>query len=284
MSCTDNVWGSCEVDPQTRGCTNTCGTGTETCENGVWGGKCVVPRVETPCATACGPGVVVCENDTTIACNAPQPLPPKLYATIRDFKSGHPPDFERNDLSGSILDLGIVAQDLGSDNLPVWAATSANPTVTTKANFDEWYREVPGVNLSTNIWLQLSVSPTVPGLFVYANTSFFPIDNQLFGNEGNAHNYHFTMQVSTAFNYMGGEEFYFEGDDDMWVFINRKLAIDLGGIHESLPASISLDQKASYLGIAKGGQYQLDFFFAERHTIASDFTIRTTIADIGSCP
>ena len=225
------------------------------------------------------------------ACNAPQPLPPKLFATIHDFKIEHP-DFERMDLSGSYLDLGIVAENLDPvTNLPVWAATTANPTVTTEYNFNQWYKDVPvdpitgqEINRTTTTWLPLSVSPTVPGLFVYENTSFFPIDNQLFGNEGLPHNYHFTMMVQTEFVYVGGEEFYFEGDDDMWVFINRKLAIDLGGIHTPMTASISLDERAKYLGITPGGRYRLDFFFAERKTVQSDFTVRTTIADVGSCP
>jgi fibro-slime domain-containing protein len=281
------------MEPKVRNCENTCGGGKETCTNGVWG-TCKVERIEKSCFSACGTGIEICENNQLIPCNAPTPLPPKLFATIRDFKIEHP-DFERMDLTGDYADKHIVAEDLGIDNLPVFIATSANPTVTTKENFDQWYRDVPYVidpvtgvkkeiNQTTSLWLQLAESPTQPGLFYYENKSFFPIDGQFFGNEGLPHNYHFTMAVQTSFIYVGGEVFSFEGDDDMWVFINRKLAIDLGGIHGPERASIALDEKADYLGISRGGFYQLDFFFAERKTIQSDFTIRTTIADVGSCP
>jgi len=216
-------------------------------------------------------------------CSAPQPLPPKLTGLIRDFKIEHP-DFERSDISGSVDDKGIVLDTLGPDDLPVYAHLGPTSTVTSPASFNQWYRDVPGVNLSTTTTLQLTTDPTEPGMFSYANTSFFPIDNQLFGNEGLPHNYHFTMVVATSFKYVGGETFSFEGDDDMWVFINRKLAIDLGGVHVSELASISLDEEAWHLGIVPGNVYSLHFFFAERKTTMSDFTIHTTIADIGSCP
>ena len=123
-----------------------------------------------------------------------------------------------------------------------------------------------------------------PGLFVYENRAFFPIDGQLFGNEGNRHNYHFTLEARTEFDYIGGEVFSFTGDDDMWVFINRRLAIDLGGLHTPLSANVALDEVAGELGLLVGNRYPLHFFFAERHTIESNFTIRTSIAESGDCP
>ena len=122
-----------------------------------------------------------------------------------------------------------------------------------------------------------------PGQFVYDNHAFFPIDDQLLGNEGRKHNFHFTLQASTSFEYLGGEVFAFSGDDDMWVFINRKLAIDLGGLHRSLSAKVALDELAGTAGLVRGGVYPLHFFFAERHTTESNFTLRTSIAEPGSC-
>jgi fibro-slime domain-containing protein len=112
---------------------------------------------------------------------------------------------------------------------------------------------------------------------------FFPIDGELWGNEGRRHNYHFTLEASTTFEYRGGEVFSFAGDDDMWVFINRKLAINLGGLHQSLADEVVIDEFARTAGMTPRNVYPLHFFFAERHTVDSHFTIRTTIAEPGSC-
>jgi fibro-slime domain-containing protein len=72
--------------------------------------------------------------------------------------------------------------------------------------------------------------------------------------------------------------FGFEGDDDLWVFVNDQLGIDLGGVHGPLSGQIDMDALAGQLGLQIGGMYDLDFFFAERHTTQSNFEITTTIS------
>jgi fibro-slime domain-containing protein len=184
-------------------------------------------------------------------------------------------------IGGTTVDPGIVQSVLGSDDKPVYAGPTR--TTTNKADFDQWYRDVPGVNMTTEISLQLLQAPGQQGLYEYPGTDFFPIDNQLFGNQGRIHNFHFTLEIATQFKYIGGETFSFTGDDDLWIFINRRLAIDLGGLHPALSASVDLDANASKLGIKAGAIYALHVFFAERHTDKSDFNVETTIADVPSC-
>jgi fibro-slime domain-containing protein len=84
-----------------------------------------------------------------------------------------------------------------------------------------------------------------------------PVD----GNEGQPHNYHFTCEIHSRFTCQGFETFHFAGDDDLWVFINDSLVIDLGGVHAALSDSVEL----TTLGADK------------RHTTASNFLIETSI-------
>lgn len=193
-----------------------------------------------------------------------------LKGIVRDFSVSHP-DFE--DFLGE--DKGIVQSLLGMDGKPVYAGNPTTPTTTGQANFDQWYRDVPGINIA--IPYDITLIPVGDGVYTYDNSAFFPIDGQGFGDEGNVHNYHFTLELRTQFQYKGGEVFTFTGDDDLFTFINGRLAINLGGVHGAQSQTVDLDAMAAELGISVGNTYPLDFFFAERHTSESNFRIDTTI-------
>nr|WP_320011327.1 fibro-slime domain-containing protein [uncultured Desulfobulbus sp.] len=190
-----------------------------------------------------------------------------LTGTIRDFRQSHV-DFEA--YSGA--ETGIVKTTLGADGKPVYNDNSPPSKVTNADSFNQWYNDVAGVNQSAYHTITLD-DATNSGIYTYANSNFFPIDGQLFDNEGNSHNYHFTYELHTDFSYQQGQTFSFTGDDDLWVFINNELVIDLGGVHGAMSSSVNLDT----LSLTEGDTYSLDLFFAERHTSASNFKIETSI-------
>ncbi len=247
--------------------------------------ECRVEGETQECRSICGVGIETCIDGTWQFCSAQRPVPPRLDAEVLDFLDSHP-DFERsrNRIGGGGRERGIVAFELGPEDLPVYQGDPTTPTTSGAASFDEWYRYVPGVNeLVDGVVIALEPSEFDPDLYTYRSSSFFPIDDQGFGNQGRVHNYHFTLKLSTAFRYVGGETFRFSGDDDLWVFINRRLAIDLGGLHAQLSDEVDLDEQADLLGLEIGQVYPLHLFFAERHTIASNFNIETTIAEFEFC-
>jgi fibro-slime domain-containing protein len=193
-----------------------------------------------------------------------------LMATMRDFKDDHP------DMEKTIATVkGLVKPDLGPDDKPVYAPAGATAVTAGAASFDQWYRDVPGVNMRVQIALPLTM--TGPGMFLFSDSNFFPLDNQGFGNQGRDHNFHFTTEIHATFRYRGGENFTFTGDDDVFIFVNKKLAIDLGGVHPPESATIDFDAQAAALGITKGNVYAFDAFHAERHTEMSNFRIATSI-------
>jgi fibro-slime domain-containing protein len=90
------------------------------------------------------------------------------------------------------------------------------------------------------------------------------------------HNFSFTSEIRYWFRYDPDRAFKVDitGDDDVWVFINKKLAVDLGGIHTPVAGSVKLDgAAAAKFGLVAGNVYEVAVFQAERQTDSSTFKI-----------
>ena len=90
---------------------------------------------------------------------------------------------------------------------------------------------------------------------------------------GCRHNYSFAMKISAQFQYIPGQYFEFRGDDDVWVYINNRLVVDIGGCHSPVEGAVNLDT----MGLVEGQMYPFHIFFSERNATGSNFKMRTSI-------
>jgi fibro-slime domain-containing protein len=200
----------------------------------------------------------------------------QITGIVRDFKGlpgGHP-DFEM-DLENFDGMEGLVRDELGADGKPVYRPSGRTEYSSGPEAFASWYRSTPGTNLP--FALTLFLVPEAGGKFSFESRAFFPLDDEGFGNQGEDHNFHFTFELHTNFVYNGGERFQFIGDDDVFVFVNGRLAIDLGGVHDEQSAELDLDASAAELGLQTGNSYPLDLFHAERQRSESNFRVDPTL-------
>jgi fibro-slime domain-containing protein len=118
----------------------------------------------------------------------------------------------------------------------------------------------------------------------YDPQAAWPFDVDDAGNK-RLHNFSFTSEVRYWFKYESGKSYTLEfvGDDDVWVFINKKLAVDLGGIHTPVAGQVTIDgTSASKYGMTPGNVYEAAVFQAERQTEGSSYKL--TLSGFNAAP
>ena len=95
--------------------------------------------------------------------------------------------------------------------------------------------------------------------------------SEVSSKQNGGRNLHFCTESHANFRFRKGLKFSISGNDDIWVFVDNKLAIDIGGTHLAAPGYIDMDKFLPNAEIGK--YYDIDIYTCNRRSTSSDLKI-----------
>jgi len=197
-------------------------------------------------------------------------------------------EFDANRVSGCTFDVnqwstGMVQKTLGYDSVLNKKIPRKGANDVCSENLEKWFD--PGQsrkNACVNLFLH-NVAPMGQPVWKFQDSVFFPMNP--FSDEIPWRNsqgvtlsddFAYCMEINAGMIYRGGETIKFQGDDDLWVYIDGQLAFDMGGVHFGMESTVNADTLPMLQG-KRGQTLDLDVFFCSRQPSTAIFGLETNV-------
>ena len=189
------------------------------------------------------------------------------------------------------IENNLVDYELNENHFPVFQSGELTPNKGI-GETQRWYDAVDGKSASFLGTLGLKYEAQGAD-FYFSRDGFYPLDEVKFSDgdsvNKDGHNHLFTMTFAVPFMTLanGAERFEITADDDTFVFVGDKLAIDMGGVHGPVTGVFEItdegevysavgDQELGYTGIRlkAGDGSMVRIFHADRDSSESVFGVR----------
>lgn len=211
-----------------------------------------------------------------------------LKATLFDHDYGDFGEFSATNVTGCSYDINKWATGMVRDTLIFDAARGKKIPLRgavdgCSKSLEKWFDPAQSRSASCgNIFLS-NVGPAGNPVWKMDDSDFFPMDGssrqrtwKLPGGGTLANDYAYCMEINAAMTYRGGESMKFHGDDDVWVYLDNRLAVDEGGIHFALDGETLLDS-LPFLKGKLGKTMDLDIYYCSRQPATAVFGMETNV-------